>query len=204
MIEIIIPTMLEDVKLKHLINQIKRTANYPYEILFTGTNSSASANRNIGLRQSKCPMVVMVDDDIEFPNISYGWLNNLVETLSRPDVVMVSAQLLNKDHTYAYMTGLQDCKLPPKVVGETIVPTKRILTACCAFKHYGLLFDENFVGSGFEDIDFCNQLAKKRPDDKFIICHSALAIHRNEAKNQRGDYWTYNEQYYNRKWNIKT
>ncbi len=203
MIEIIIPTMLPDIKVAKLVKQISNTAGYAHHILYTGTNSSASVNRNIGLRQATGDMVVMVDDDIEFTNISLNWLRDMVEVLSRDDVIMVSAQLLNKDHSYAYMTGLQDCNLSPRTYGETVVPSKKLLTACCAFKHNNLLFDENFIGSGFEDIDYCNQLAAFKPNGKFIVCHSSLAIHHNEAKNQRGEYWEYNKTHYERKWGVK-
>ena len=77
---------------------------------------------------------------------------------------------------------------------------RRLLTACCAFKPCGLLFDEGYVGSGFEDIDFCNRLAEARPDGKFVICHDSKVVHRNEAKNQRGENWRLNLARYERAW----
>lgn len=200
MIEIIIPTLLPEKKLGKLVNQIRDTAGYPYQIIHTGLNGSASNNRNHGLKKCKGNQVIMIDDDIEFPKESLGWLKVMAECLSKPSTLMVSAQLLNQDLSYAYMTGLQDNNLSPMISGETEVPSRRILTACCGFKHNNTLFDDNFIGSGFEDIDYCNMLSELVPDGKFIICHSARAIHKNEAKNQRGIFWNYNKMYYNKKW----
>lgn len=199
-VPIIIPTRSPPESLYKLVRQIESTAGYPHHILFTGEDASAAVNRNLGLRLVQGDIAVMVDDDVEFTPSCSGWLRVLVEALLRPDVLMVSAQLLTPLGGFAYMTGVDDCGINPKQVGETIVPTKRLLTACCAFKHCGLLFDENYVGSGFEDIDFCNQLARARPDGLFLVCHRAWAIHRNEQKNQCGENWRRNQDYYLGKW----
>lgn len=202
MIEVIIPTRSSPPALEKLVRQIHATAGYPHKIVYTGLYASAACNRNIGLDRSEGKAIVMVDDDIEFSPESAGWLAIFQEALSRPEVVMVSAQLLNPNGSFAYMTGLDDCGLSPRKDGESVVPSKRLLTACCAFKHHNLRFDEKFIGSGFEDLDFCNSLAAVRPDGIFLVCHRALAVHRNEHKNQQGSYWRANEAYYNRKWRI--
>jgi glycosyltransferase involved in cell wall biosynthesis len=201
MIDVVIPTRVQPAALADLTAQIAETAGCAYRIVHTGNpRGSASANRNLGLSRSNGQMVAMVDDDVEFPPSSVGWLRVLVEALSRPSVVMVSAQLYHPDGRHAYMTGVQDCGNAPKDEGETVVPSRRLLTACCAFKPSGLTFDEGYVGSGFEDIDFCNQLAAARPDGVFLVCHEARAVHRNEAKHQRGIFWKRNEARYNMKW----
>jgi glycosyltransferase involved in cell wall biosynthesis len=200
MIDVVIPTMRRAADLALLLDQIRQTAGYPCRVIVTGTNASAAVNRNLGLSQTNGDRVVMVDDDIEFTADSTGWLRVLADALNRPEVVMVSAQLLNPNGSYAYMTGLQDCGLEPRSSGETVVPSKRLLTACCAFKPHGLRFDEAYIGSGFEDCDYSNQLAAIRPDGVFLVCHDARAIHRNEAKNQRGSYWDRNKARYLAKW----
>lgn len=203
MIDIVIPTRSLPNAVRRLVNQIRDTAGYPHRIIHTGTDRSAAANRNLGLSKVEGDIVAMVDDDIEFLPESAGWLNVMSEALSRPNVVMVSAQLFTPNGSFAYMTGLEDCGLIPKRHGESVVPTKRLLTACCAFRHCGLRFDEQFVGSGFEDLDFCNSLAQSQPDGLFLVCHRAWAVHHNERKNQCGINWKINETIYERKWGIK-
>lgn len=204
-IDVIVPTMCCPPSLAHLVWQIERTAGHPCRVLVTGADASAAANRNLGLDMAAAgdsDIVAMVDDDVEFGRESAGWLRVMAEALARPEVVMVSAQLLTPSGAFAYMTGLDDCGGTPRRHGETVVPTRRLLTACCAFRRCGLRFDEGYVGSGFEDVDFCNQLAAARPDGVFLVCHEALAIHRNEAKNQRGENWSRNEAYYKHKWGL--
>lgn len=201
-IDVIIPTRQPPNALAQLIDQIGRTARHPHNIVYTGDETgSAARNRNLGLERSGADVVVMVDDDIEFwvPE-AFGWLRVLAEALARPEVVMVSAQLLKPEGGFAYMTGLDDCGGKPRRDGEWVVPTRTLLTACCGIKPHGLRFDEGYVGSGFEDCDFCHRLAAVKPDGVFLVCHAALAVHRNEAKEQRGRNWRQNEARYKHIW----
>lgn len=202
LIEVIIPTFKKPHEVHGLVERIKMAAGCPVKILYTGLQASASANRNRGLFWSHGEVVAMVDDDVEFDGESQGWLANMLKVLFRPEVVMVSSQLLKPSGEFAYMTGLQDCGLKPKTEGESIVPSKRLLTACCAFKHHGLRFDEDYVGSGFEDVDFCNQLSQKVPDGQFVVCHDAKVIHRNEQKHQHGANYEHNKALYFKKWGL--
>ncbi len=203
MIDVIIPTQSRPELLQDLVERIKATADYPHRVVYTGKEVSAAANRNLGLLRSGGDQVVMLDDDVT--PLSLGWLQVIAEALARPEVVMVSAQLydLPFEGSYrrpGYMTGLQDWGGVPKGSGETVVPTKRLLTACCAFKPCGLWFDEGYVGSGFEDTDYCNQLALARPDGVFLICHDAHVEHRNHQRNQTGQFWGHNKARYESKW----
>lgn len=220
-IPVIIPSILPLDQLAKLGQEIESTAGWPHKRIFCCSSGSASANRNCGLDcAGDAEMVVMLDDDVMPMN--HGWLRILVEALSRPEVVMVSAQLYkphegythgdspNNPHipepsfghnlAFAYMTGLQDWGGVPKDTGETIVPTKRLLTACVAFKPSGCRFDEGYIGSGFEDVDYCNQLAAARPDGLFLVCHDSQVVHFNEQREQRGDIWEKNKALYERKW----
>lgn len=208
MVDVIVPTRSSRERLSGLVRQIEETAGVPVVVHVTGCDGSAAVNRNAGLdlavrgrRSSADDLVAMVDDDVEFflPR-SRGWLRRMLLRMSRPEVVMVSAQLHRSDGKFAYMTGLQDCGLEPRLAGETVVPSRRLLTACCAFKPSGCRFDESFVGSGFEDIDFCRQLAIARPDGVFVVCHAAGVVHRNECKEQGGENWDRNLAHYEGKW----
>lgn len=198
-IKVIIPTQKSAKQLEWLIEQIKSTACIPCQVYVTGlANGSASQNRNKGLEWAKDDKwVCMVDDDCQF---TYpGWLKQLATTMARDEVVFASASLYSPSGLPAYMTGLQDCGGMHHPSGEWEVPTKRVLTACCVFKPNGLRFDENFIGSGFEDTDYCNQLSKLKPEGKFIVDFNSKAVHVNEMKEQRNN-WNWNHLVYQSKW----
>lgn len=184
MIDVIIPSYKTELELSGLIASIRATAGCSHRIVTTCQPLSAAGNRNYGLdRAAFKDMVVMVDDDIQC--WKYGWLKILFDAIMRPEVVMVSAQLFRPGGAkFAYMTGINDWGATPKWTGETVVRTKMLLTACCAIKPHGLRFDEEYVGSGFEDTDFCKQLERAAPDGIFLVCHDAHIIHLNEQKRQ--------------------
>jgi hypothetical protein len=197
-VKVIIPSIKSVESLTDLIANINETAGYPHSIIPSCGPHSASVNRNRMLFPED-ELVVMVDDDVIL--YAFNWLRILVEALKRPEVVMVSSQLYRANgSTAAYMTGLQDWGGLPKHSGETVVPTKRLLTACCAFKPMGCRFDEAYVGSGFEDVDYCNQLSALKPDGVFLICHDSKVIHLNEQRGQRGENWLKNKTHYESKW----
>jgi hypothetical protein len=198
-VPVIIPSVLPKEKLDSLINLIWKTAGYPHWIIPICGQASAAVNRNKGLDEAgSAEMVVMLDDDVE--PINHGWFRILINALSRHNVLMVSAQLYKPGGGYAYMTGLQDWGGLCKESGETVVPTKRLLTACCAFKPLGGRFDEGYIGSGFEDVDISNQLSQRDTNGLFIVCHDAHVIHRNEQREQGGENWTKNKALYESKW----
>jgi hypothetical protein len=201
-VKVIIPTQKSVASLQPLIQQIQNTAGIPCEVYITSSVGSAAFNRNLGLewaKKEKAEWVCMVDDDCAMHSYSQGWLAKLAKAMERTDVVFASATLYKADGTPAYMTGLNDCGGMHQEVGEWECPTKRILTACCAFKPHGLKFDETFIGSGFEDTDFCNQLSNLKPNGKFIICFTSKIIHNNEMKEQRNN-WDWNRLVYQSKW----
>lgn len=185
--------------MSQLVRRIEETAGIPCEVFVTGVaDGSAAVNRNRGLEWAgDDEAICMVDDDISFTCV--GWLVILAEALRRPEVVMVSSLLFRPSGKPAYMTGLSDCGGSHDGSGEWVVPTRRLLTACCAFKPHGLRFDERYVGSGHEDTDFCNQLAARRPDGLFVVCKESQVVHANEQKEQRSNF-TANKILYFSKW----
>lgn len=174
----------------------------------TSINGSASVNRNVGLEVAVSDLVIMVDDDVtKFPPL---WDSLLLRPLrEHPECVMVSARLMNADGTSGPMLGLPP---PTKDSGWTEVSERKLLTACCAFPNDGLRFDENFLGSGFEDDDFCAQLRQKYPDGTFLINEDVRVVHLNSMRNQGfikgvgpvpGGNFEKNKAYYEKKWSVK-
>lgn len=196
---VIIPTRKPHSELQLLIHQIKETAGMPCEVYVTGIkDGSASENRNKGLEWAKgCDWVCMIDDDCQPQQV--GWLSVLARAMFCDDVVFASSALYQLSGMPAYMTGLNDCGGCHKASGVWECPSKRVLTACCAFKPNGIKFDETYTGSGFEDTDYCNQLSEKTPAGKFIVCFDSKVIHINEMKEQKNN-WSWNKMVYHSKW----
>lgn len=163
-----------------------------HNIIWTCQDASASINRNCGLGQAKTEIVVMMDDDIS--GFYEGWIDGLIEPLiGDDDVVYVSANLVNRDGSLGPMMfrGNNDEKW-------TQVP--RAPTACVAFRNDGIRFDERFIGSGFEDDDFCAKLEEKYDGGKFLVHNEVRIVHDNTEVNQHGKYFEHNQKLFNSIW----
>lgn len=188
--KILIPTCkpIGELKIVDELHDIDHDAT----IILQTSVGSAAYNRNRALEQVELgEIVIMMDDDMT--GFFTDWATLLVEPFKLiPDTVMVSARLMRKDGRYGVMVG-ENYDLQKDFV---IVDKRRLPTACIAFRHDGTMFDENFLGSGFEDDDFCKMKANKYPDGVFVINNLVKLIHLNEMKNQKGEYWKHNKNYY--------
>ncbi len=197
MVDIIIPTNKKKFQILSLIDELhKKTPKA--NLIPTCKNVSAAVNRNYGLMQSKSDIVIMVDDDVE--GFFAGWEAQLIKPLINTDVAMVSARLLTNSGDLGQMVGHNYDTSKPLVEVEC----RQLPTACIAFRNDGTRFDNNYIGSGFEDNDFCFQLINKYGKGaKFLINNEVSLIHRNEMKNQGGINWKHNQSYFMNKWGIK-
>lgn len=166
-----------------------------YEVFASCQKGSASLNRNWCLSKANNDLIVMVDDDIT--GFYKGWVIDLLFPILQDNTIsIVSARLLSASGGYGAMMhdNGKYCNgyYPPKA---DFVPT-----SCVAFYRTDLRFDENFIGSGFEDTDFCKQMSMKFPDKHCVINNSCKMTHLNEMKNQQGEYWDKNRAYYLGKW----
>lgn len=203
--KILIPTCRTVDELAAMVRDITDTA-FGCDVIVSGLRSSASVNRNhcldrIDVRDKEDvpieTIAIMLDDDIEgfYP----GWVGELIAPLADPSVVMVSARLLNPDgsigQTCSRCYDLEPETIEIKSNGEAILPT-----AAIAFRYLGIRFDESYIGSGYEDSDWCHQILQEYPESKFLQSNKCRLIHRNEMKNQSGDYWKHNVMYFWNKW----
>lgn len=203
MIDIIMPTLKTCGDMEEVIRIIEATTLFDHRLIVTGQEVSASKNRNYGLEAVTSEIIIMVDDDIR--GYYRGWNADLLEPLKYKDVIMVSARLMRVDgglapncagnfddsQDFIYIERGRDNCLP---------------SAAIAFRNVGARFDENFKGSGWEDTDFCWQLAEKRPDAKFVINNRCKLTHLLEQKNQFGknnEIDNHNKEYFYKKWNIQ-
>jgi len=191
---IIVPTCKTRDQVEPLLEEIRGTAQGQYDLVATCTDASAAANRNLGLAAARGNVVVMVDDDVT--GYAMGWNTRLVHVLrSDPGCVMVSAQLLTADGTPGQMLGNPQ----PRAAGLQVVPRRELPTACIAIRNDGTRFDERYVGSGWEDTDFCRRLAEIYPDGTFVVRHDVRAVHLNEQKRQ-GENFVANKRRFEEVW----
>lgn len=190
-VDIIIPTCQSALAIAPQVCEIEGFSPND-KIIKTCEPVSAAKNRNIGLNHATTDIVIMVDDDIF--GFYEGWMNDLIRPLlDDKSIVYVSARLVHPDGSNA----------PMMFQGESTGPycdVPRAPTAAIAFRNDGIRFDENFIGSGYEDDDFCIQIKERYPSGRFIINNKCRLIHANEQKNQHGKYAEHNQAYFEKKW----
>jgi len=197
-LDICIPTLLPREKLQEQMWDIQANTRTSYQIIASCQRMSAAANRNHCLQRACGQILIMLDDDITgfFP----GWEQKLIEPLlADKSICMVSARLANRDGTCGVMCS-NDNRLKPRWL--EIEPRRDCVlpSAAIAFRNLGLRFDENYVGSGYEDSDFCFQYVAMNAG-RFAINNECRLIHLNEMKNQP-DNNVRNRKYFRKKWGV--
>ncbi len=198
MYDVIIPTCKTLDRVQSLVEEIQQTAGCPVNVIATCQPESAAINRNLGMEEAASGFRVMLDDDIT--GLPRNWVVDLIQVLkNEPKCVMVSPALLAPDGSPArFMMGREVDNAFR--TGLEIVKGPHLLTACFAFRKDTIRFDEHFVGSGFEDSDFCQQQNHRYPGCVRIINHDVRVVHLNEMKHQGGENWEHNRNYFHRKW----
>lgn len=202
-IDVIIPTCKAPREVAPQVAEIIATAGVPVRVIPTCTPGSASQNRNIGLDAASSPIRIMLDDDV--CDFDEGWAGALVETLrNHPQCVMVSPQLMRPGRSgFGFMMGLaKPDQGKEKGNGCTRITGPHLLTACVAIRKDGLRFDEAFLGSGFEDNEYCDQQNAKYPGCFRLVNHDVQVVHWNEMKQQREN-WEHNKGHYERTGGLK-
>lgn len=191
LISIIIPTCKDYKDVERQIFEITRTWDWeqPYELIPTCEKVSAAINRNIGLNLSKGEICIQIDDDITgfYP----GWGKDLIAPLLVDEsIFIVSARLMDKNGSFAFMMG------DSKDYIKDYVICQKVPTACIAHRKMSIRYDENFIGSGFEDDDMLLAFKCSYPDKKIAINNKCRLVHNNEQKNQGGKNWVHNKSYF--------
>lgn len=182
--DILIPTCKDDWELCEQIGELLQSDRDidGDRIIYSCLKASASVNRNKCLDLARSEIVVMIDDDMAgfFP----GWVDVLVAPLiNDPDVMMTSARLLNEDGSIGPMMGDVKNYTSPTVV-VPLAPS-----ACIAFRNDGTRFNEEMLGSQWEDTSFIFRLKAKYPKGKIVVCNECRLIHKHEMKGSKyGEY----------------
>lgn len=194
-VSIIIPTVKTEKEITGLIAEIKNTVYYELDLIVISGVRSAMINFNMGLDRAKGEFVIMCDDDTE--GYQKGWdkaLLDVLEKLEPEGATIVGARLLNLDGT-PNKVNYHDYDLSVEYS-----QTRTMITACSAWRNTKLRFDENYIGWGWGDTDWCKQLGGK----SFVV-NTVRVTHRNEHKNPLGckEQEARNHKYFKEKWKIK-
>ena len=198
MVDIIIPSCKPIEELRQLTSaHTYHTFEEDCNVIETGFPCSAAVNRNYGLlrsQESNNEFIIMMDDDIG--GFFNGWYKLLIDTLKEnKDVSLVSARLMTPHGEFGPMMGVDNN------ASQILSPvSKAVLSACIAFRKEDIIgkirFDENFVGSGFEDTLFCHHLHCSNPDSRFVVNNKCRLIHYHEMKNQAGKNFEHNKKHF--------
>lgn len=194
-VDIIIPTCKKDsLAVERRAAGALITAGIPVKFIITGQDESAAFNRNYGLARARSEIRIMVDDDVtSFPD---DWAKNLISVLySLPECEMVSAFLINPNGSPAVMMGYTK----PRGSGVHPAEGPHLISACIAFRRNDLRFDQRYIGSGWEETDYCMQLRALKPDCHFLVHEDVRVVHLNEQKNQ-SEYFETNRTHFVSKW----
>lgn len=189
---LLIATIRSEDEIRDLINELKSTASTNLKIIISSSKSSVAVNVNRGLGAAEGQYILKVDDDLT--GFKYGWDARIIEPFGQDaNVAVVSARLLNLDGSVQLTCSRNINLFPTWTVSE-----RPIVPFCCvAFRNNGLRMDENFIGSGYDDADYCNQLRATNSNAKFIIHNEVRVIHKHEQKNAQ---LNENAFYFRKKW----
>lgn len=185
--DICIPCWELSAKLKQTIDGLSGGSSkvtLPAKLIVNIEKQSVVRNRVDCLKSSQSPFVLWLDDDVVFE--SPAWDLALWQRINREPKIGVLGirvkhwQLLEK-------TPQRPEGSVPDVCGAVMM-TRRI-------PNVG--FDDNYVGSQWEDTDYC--FSVRKAGYQVVQDNSIAVIHYNEEKNRN---YTHNQAYFNRKWGI--
>jgi hypothetical protein len=181
-----------------MLSDLGETVPTGTKIVVTGLDASASANRNAGMREVETDIFVMMDDDMR--GFYAGWLGDLVFPMFlNPKIMVCSARLMDESDKYGCMMGVidhRDNRNYYEAYPSGYREYRRLPTACIAVRRNGIQFDERFIGSGFEDTAWMNEINMQFPDRGVVVNNACRLVHLHEMKNQGGKWFSANKAHY--------
>jgi hypothetical protein len=137
-------------RLRALLDNLTRVTRPPYNLILVVGRRHAVLNQNVGLARARTRYAVFLDDDVL---LTEGWLERLRETMDRTGAGAVSARQLRLDGSP--LSTAAAC-------GERGIVEALSGGACFMFRNdLGLRFDETYVRSQWDDVDFMFQLYER-------------------------------------------
>jgi hypothetical protein len=160
-------------RLRELLDNLTRVTRSPYNVLLITGKRSAVLNQNVGLERARTRYAVFLDDDVL---LTEGWLERLRETMERTGAGAVSARQRRMDGSLLSTAA---------AAGDGEVVEALSGGACFMFRtDLGLRFDETYVRSQWDDVDFMFQLFEQ--GYKAYVDGRVDFYHHNDPKVWRG------------------
>lgn len=159
----------------------------PCKFIINVAKQSVVANRLTCLTESKAPYVMWLDDDIQFREP--GWDKILYDMIDEPEKIDKMKYGVIGVNVVHYKARTNVATRPHGFVSDVcgaLMMTKKLP---------GVQFDSKYVGSQWEDTDYCYQVRKAGYG--VYQNNNIWILHYNEEKNR--DY-THNQAYFNSKW----
>ncbi|HWP30070.1 MAG TPA: glycosyltransferase [Chloroflexota bacterium] len=137
-------------RLRALLDNLTRVTHTPYNVILVVGKRHAARNQNLALDRALTRYAVFLDDDVL---LTEGWLERLRETMDRTGAGAVSGRQLGMDGRPLYTSaGCPEGAIIEAPIGGT----------CFMFRNdLGLRFDEAYVRSQWDDVDFMFQLYER-------------------------------------------
>jgi len=134
-------------RLRALLDNLTRVTRSPYNVILVVGKRHAARNQNLALDRALTRYAVFLDDDVI---LTEGWLERLRETMDRTGAGAVSGRQLGMDGRALYSSaGCPEGAIVEAPIGGT----------CFMFRtDLGLRFDESYVRSQWDDVDFMFEL----------------------------------------------
>jgi len=127
----------------------------------------------------------MMDDDILPSSLREGWTHKLLGFLNKHPYAMVAPRLVAPSGKLEWHPRVLATRPFTKIARQ-----QWVTSALICFKHTGLLFEESYLGSGFEDSAFCRARVLLGMRDFFVL-EDLRIVHLSEKKG-RSENWDLN------------
>lgn len=153
------------------------------ELINAWGNRSAAANRNAGIRRARGDTIIFVDDDVEA--VLANWWPPLVDALERRRQIVCCAPLLwipsqgIKQWGESRRSVAIEGGWAPKYwyLPRYADHISTAVLACRASDARAAMFDEDYRGAGFEDVDFSLRLRRLRRKTEGLVLCNVMCLH---------------------------
>lgn len=163
MIEIFVTSYSPNNLTIQCINSILDTAVQPFSLTVISTKGSAAQNKNLAIRMTKSDKLILLDDDLSFQ--TKGWNKLFIDDLnSFPWCSVVGGKVIEKN---GYKT------MSYQAHQNAIVDNVRVTGCALAIRKAGIIYDERYMRSQCDDIDF---LLENMKQGHKVLCDTRILI----------------------------